>query len=391
MYNLDTIKIIMVKKNIRQVDLLNLISIKTGKTLNKASLSYILANKRIATPEQQELICRALDLSFNTNNNFIRLTKQSRPDHRLLRDSIQQSMKYGIKITPNFAGVIDSINSNANLTQAQKNRRISSLTTFYKLRDINDLVHPTLSVASTNRINYVRPNLIGGIPKDLLSKVILPRKPNTTLFSIDCKQQEPLLLINILDISEIKLLLQTENDVYSAIYRVVYGAPPSEVQRKLIKQMWNALAYGASKYTLIEIAKANNIYIDVDKIHSYFYSIPEYKSFFSGAKTQAKTGNREVVTYFNTYLRTDAPAKSLVSSLANHRIQGTGVDILAFMVEKANILAPGLITPYYTRHDEIILEVNNSIVNANTINYLDSHFTQQIDDWLPFRVSTSPL
>lgn len=391
MYNIELVKAEMSSKNIRQADLLRLIDIKTGEIINKVSLSYILTGKRVATAQQQDLICKALDIPIATRNNFIKLTRQSKANHDLLRSILEQSMQQGIKITSNFNMIFAAINNDTNLTKAQKVNRISSLTTFHKLKDSSDLVYPTLSIATTNRINYVRPNLIGGIPKDLLGKVIMPRKPNTTLYSIDCKQQEPLLLVNILDIKEVKSLMHTETDVYSAIYKIVYNTFPNDTQRQTIKQMWNALAYGANKYTLIQIAKENNTFINVDKIYNYFYSVDAYNDFFCRAKAQAKSGSREVLTYFNTHLRTDAPPKSLARSIASHQIQGTGSDILAFMVEKANTIAPGLISPYYTRHDEIILEVNNSIVNANTIDYLNNQFTQQIEGWLPLRVHTSIL
>ena len=78
-------------------------------------------------------------------------------------------------------------------------------------------VHPQVSLSKTNRINYSSPALMN-IPKPLLWHIIKPNKPGNVLISADIKNQEPSILINILNIESLKEALTDPNGLYEHLF-----------------------------------------------------------------------------------------------------------------------------------------------------------------------------
>ena len=82
------------------------------------------------------------------------------------------------------------------------------------------LVHPTISVTKTNRLTYANPPILG-IPKNILWQVIIPRKTGSKLFSADIKNQEPNIMINMLDAKKLKPALESDRGLYEELFSTV--------------------------------------------------------------------------------------------------------------------------------------------------------------------------
>lgn len=78
-------------------------------------------------------------------------------------------------------------------------------------------VHPNVSLGKTNRINYTDPALMN-VPKRLLWHIVAPREDGNVLFSADIKNQEPSILINLLNIEELKDALMDERGLYETLF-----------------------------------------------------------------------------------------------------------------------------------------------------------------------------
>lgn len=84
-------------------------------------------------------------------------------------------------------------------------------------------VHPTVTLAKTNRINYSSPALMN-IPKPLLWHIIKPNTDGNVLISADIKNQEPNILINILGVDSLKEALDSPNGLYEFIFAKAFKA-----------------------------------------------------------------------------------------------------------------------------------------------------------------------
>lgn len=96
-----------------------------------------------------------------------------------------------------------------------------TIASLIEAQDSNRMIHPVVSVGKTNRINYSAPALMN-IPKKLLWSVIRPRKEGNVLFSVDIKNQEPSILINVLGIDKLKSALLSENGLYETLFSKVF-------------------------------------------------------------------------------------------------------------------------------------------------------------------------
>lgn len=279
------------------------------------------------------------------------------------------------------------------LKSRQCSYRAAQLKTLRSYMTKDNLVHPELNVAKTNRIYYSAPALLN-IPKDILWEVIIPRKENNLLYSIDIRQQEPYIFTHFLDIPELKELLREEPDFYQAVYKAVFKeACPTKLHREDMKHIWNALTYGMGEKGIKQISTC----VDGVKVYKYFNKIPAYNQYKHKCRALAKTYNcQKRLTYFGTPVFADILGAKLPRSLMNIPIQGTGSDILAFLICHLRDMIKeqkleGLIELYYTRHDEIILEVAPQVQHMKIKEYLQEEFTHQVDDWTPFQVKVKEI
>ena len=370
--------------------------------------------------------------------------------------------------------------------------------------DSDNLIHPTVSLSKTNRIQYSKPGLLT-IPKKLLWNIIAPYKSGNRLYSVDIKNQEPNILINMTGADDIKYALDSEEGLYETLFKqcfkpittaniLVDTLPENRVysieelksigtispayyshikpmvydtyyngervtgietvcaggekgvhvklpetvmietingniynvavswesdekkfkksndyelignlegleikvgktERKEFKTAWNAISYGASMFGVKKACKT----IDGKQAYNYITKIEALKNYRKAVEKLAKTGNTRINTIFGTPLDAGYAEdwKKLKRVLLDLPIQGSGADILSLLVEHfyeytKEHKIDKFMSLYYTRHDELIIEVDNDWANEVTdekVEYiLRDMLEHQIDDWTPFKI-----
>lgn len=106
-----------------------------------------------------------------------------------------------------------------------------SLESFTKEMDNENLIHPTITLGKTNRINYSKPGL-STIPKELLHKMIAPYTEGNDLYSVDIKNQEPHILISMTDTVELKHALESDEGLYETVFKECFK--PTAVANVLV-------------------------------------------------------------------------------------------------------------------------------------------------------------
>lgn len=270
---------------------------------------------------------------------------------------------------------------------------IETLVSLKSFRQSDGMIRPVVSVGKTGRINYSDPALMN-IPKKMLWDTVVPSDDNNVLVSVDIKNQEPWILINMLNIQSLKEALKddSEGGLYNSMFRLWFGHEPTPLQRSEFKTAWNALTYGSTKKAVTERCKN----IDGAEVYKKFNGIQELKEYSSECYKKASKGDRTAKTLFGREVYADAGTKSSIQrQLRNLPIQGTGVDILALLVKhfEDTVEELGLVDKiwlYYTRHDEVILEVDGDYFNSTgedkVIEMLRDIFEHKIDDWESFKV-----
>lgn len=384
-----------------------------------------------------------------------------------------------------------------------------SLESILKAADDNKLIHPIVTLSKTNRINYRDPALMN-IPKELLWDIIAPYNSDSTLYSIDIKNQEPGILINMLNAEELKPALESPDGLYENLFKQCFkpftiayilndtlsenrmysideikqigtmppayykpiqpitenvyyndkrvleigvvcsnttkGLEPqlpdtidistedgniyqipviwkdvdkhikksydyelqgelqglevrvSKAERKEFKTAWLAISYGQSAFGTKMACKI----IDGKYAFNYITKVKELKTYRDMIEKVAKQGTATIGTYFGTklYVGEYYDWKELKRKLLDLPIQGTGADILSLLVkhfhdEVKTRQLENDITLYYTRHDEVIVEVKNSLIDkigeeqVETI--LRDIFEHQVDNWTPFHLEVNRI
>lgn len=260
--------------------------------------------------------------------------------------------------------------------------------------DKEGVFRPKITFSKTNRVNYIDPALMN-IPKDLLWKIVKPRKVGNIFISVDIKNQEPWIMINMLGIERLINLIKeikSDEDFYSLVFKDIFGRLPDDEERGEIKICWNALTYGASAAGIKDMCFS----IDTDKVYLYFNSFPEYKRYKGKCFGLAKSGVQCVETYFGTKVWAEDYGSRLQRVLMDIPIQGTGSDILALLIERFDreiygTKYEGEIDIAFTRHDELILEANKDLDLEEVKELLKDIFEHCVDDWVPFRVKISVI
>lgn len=266
---------------------------------------------------------------------------------------------------------------------------------FKSFADKDGLVHPTVTFGKTNRVNYSQPDLMN-IPKKILWDVVVPRGKGNVLISIDIKNQEPWILVNMLGIESLKDIIESSPDsLYDVMIKQWFGSDfqYTKLQRDEFKTYWNALTYGCAK-KLGPIICRN---IDYEVVYKNFKAIQELDEYCKKCRAQGFSGRyRQVKTYFGTEITCDgAKGTKLSNQLMDTPVQGTGSDILALLIEYFQDRAleeqvDQMVWIYYTRHDEIVIEVDFMLIEIKgmdwVLDFLKETFEHKIDNWVPFRV-----
>lgn len=393
-----------------------------------------------------------------------------------------------------------------------------SIKKLIEYRDKDGLIHPMVSVTKTNRISYSNPALMN-IPKPLLWNLVVPMKPGDHLFSVDIKNQEPSILINGLNIEELKPAIRSPKGLYEELYNQIpvtckvnfiittsggrgiidnstlernekipsiYYSPkrpevpvahvimgdgslspaiklidiinvevpagtepeiprtvnvedregnihtvPIKVDttalktskakailsstsgiiettarlegitllcegaiRSEFKKVWNAMTYGASSFGVKKMCHL----VDGDIYFRFISKIDEMARYRTICK---KLANDKVVTsktFFNTPINLGYEDMDRLNRIhMDVPIQGTAADILALLVQHFNeeTKARGIdgdMFIYYPRHDELIIEVSDDLMNRmDIVGELRDLLEHQVDNWVPFKVEISEL
>jgi DNA polymerase I-like protein with 3'-5' exonuclease and polymerase domains len=257
-------------------------------------------------------------------------------------------------------------------------------------------LRPKVSLGKTNRLNYSEPPLMS-IPKTLVWHAIAPRQEGNILISVDIKNQEPWIMINMLNIKMLKEILEESGEgLYEAVFQKIFDRPCTPIERNELKVAWNAMTYGASKIGI----KAMCRHCDGESIYKFFSKIPEFKQYIGRSWGRAKKGVQEVETYFGTKVRANEYGPRLQRVLMDIPIQGTGTDILALLVKRfdSEMEERGLsevIMLVFTRHDELILEVDAEFARKIGLDkikeILADVLEHKVDDWEPFQVKINEI
>lgn len=378
------------------------------------------------------------------------------------------------------------------------------------LSDSDRLVHPEVSLLKTNRISYSKPGLMN-IPKKLLWKLIEPYHKGNILYSIDIKNQEPSILINVTGAESLKGAIMNPDGLYSTMFKLCFkplavanilidtlsenrvytagelrafgtvspltyapvkpdiqnykvngkkiisietkcigskkGIKPSlpdkvkvqledksyeelsvtwdtdevekrykkdkdysvigtlegvevdmsKAERNEFKRAWLAISYGAGK----QLVKKNCRLINGERVYHYITSIDAIKDYRKRVMDLASKGICKINTVFGTPLDAGTTDKQkLKRVMLNVPIQGSGADILSILIRhftkytEAENLTDKLML-YYTRHDELIIEVDRSFYNSAGVNrvewILSDIFEHRIDDWVPFKIEVKQV
>lgn len=273
----------------------------------------------------------------------------------------------------------------------------SSIKQITEHMDSNRILKPEVSRGVTNRFHYRNPGLMS-IPKKLIWEVISPRNEGNVLFSIDIKNQEPWIMINMLGIEDLRNRLSSDNKdgLYNMVSMDILGREPSEIERMEIKKAWNAMSYGASKASISSMCPNT----DGDAIYKYFNSFKEFKDYKGKCIAKGRKGIQTVETYFGNEVTTDKTGSRLGRVLMDLPVQGTGADILALLIEHFDNEADnrglsGIMEFYFSRHDEVIIEVDRGYYETEGLdkvtNILKDIFEHSVDDWEPFTVEIKVL
>lgn len=256
-------------------------------------------------------------------------------------------------------------------------------------------IFPNIDLGATNRVNYTDPPLMN-IPKEILWDVLTPRVDGNYLVSVDIKNQEPTVLINWKNIECLKAKLTSERGLYFEIFVEIFNKEPNDLELKELKTAWLALNYGATKIGIKNICSL----IDGEAVYDYFNSIKEIKRYTGEAYGLSKAKCRVAYTYFGTKLNLSAKdVNSLKRQHLDFPIQGTCSDILSMLVKRFRWYIntynlKDVLSIYYTRHDELIIEVDKTFYEKRNASkdekdhikcLLGDILNHKVDDWVEFK------
>ena len=140
--------------------------------------------------------------------------------------------------------------------------------------------------------------------------------------------------------------------------------------------------------------------IDGSRVYKYITGISAIKNYRSMIDKFAREGNAVIGTAFGSrlYAGDIDDYKRLKRILLDLPIQGTAADILSLLIKhfydytSKNGISD-YISIYYTRHDELILEVDgkwlSEVGESKVESILADMLEHQIDDWTPFKIEIS--
>lgn len=187
-------------------------------------------------------------------------------------------------------------------------------------------VHPEVSLSKTNRINYSSPALMN-IPKPLLWHTIKPIGEDNVLISADIKNQEPNILINMLNAEELKPALTADEGLYEHLFSQPFK-PEAHLTIIVIPGYDEGII-------------SNNQLAEMGNIDPYFYTpkIPKVSTtYYNGVKVRYIDVTNVVVHPGND---TQLPDTVLIETVDNQQHQ---VPVVWETYNKKKLLNPGFIS-----------------------------------------------
>lgn len=163
-------------------------------------------------------------------------------------------------------------------------------------------------------------------------------------------------------------------------------------ERKEIKFMFIASIYGISEMGMRETVK----HLDIPTFTSFFKSIGEYSRYAKEANRMARDKCKHTYTKFGTKIeleKWELNESGLARKFMNYPVQGTGADVMAFILENADRVIKekydGKIKIYFSVYDEVVFEVNKQWmkeVGRDKVSEILKDLVEfQIDDGCPAR------
>lgn len=278
---------------------------------------------------------------------------------------------------------------------------IKNVVSVMSCADQSGLIHPEISFQKTNRVSYKAPALMN-INKEILWDTVKPLKAGNYLWSADIRNQEPWILAHMTGAQRLIDLAAKASEsgcsLYKAVYVDIFGREiESDDAYGEMKMAWNMLTYGGTLQGLQSRCKV----IDAETVYNYFRGVKELSDYRGRTFGLARKNVQSAKTVFGTTVFTDAVGGHLQRSLMDIPIQGTGADILCMLVKhitsELNMMFDSvpIIKVYFTRHDEIIFEVDKDWQDQNGSNAVKELLYElsrhRIDDWTEFGIEVEQL
>lgn len=221
------------------------------------------------------------------------------------------------------------------------------------------------NLSSTYRLVSSNPSL--GNLDSFLKKAIVPRE-GYKLVSLDYKHQEPWIIVNLLENSELKSVLDNSNDFYRGLMKK-FKVVESAENRELMKKVWNTSIYGSS---LNAVKKDGEGWID--DLYEWINGMSEIRSLRDKVERNIRD-KKEVYTKFGLDRRVSYDGKTSIRKAFNYIFQMSASGVLYTGLNNIHsaVRSGGFdkdISVYLTNHDEYILEVSEEWDREDLFSFL---------------------
>lgn len=217
-------------------------------------------------------------------------------------------------------------------------------------------VFPSYSLSSTYRLSSNTPS-IGNLDTSL-RELIVPRE-GCYFVSLDYRQQEPWIIVNLLQDDELMEVLLTSDDFYMGILSR-FEIPETVENREAVKKVWNASIYGSSLDTVLK--KEHRWVVDV---YEWINTNERVLSLRRKVEKNMKE-DKEIYTEFGFRKSVPYSGTRSVRQAFNSIFQMSGAGVLYAGINSIhNAVAlegfTGKLSLVFTNHDEYVLEVSEEL------------------------------
>lgn len=243
-------------------------------------------------------------------------------------------------------------------------------------------IYPHYELSSNKRLSSKNPS-IGNLSKDI-RKYIVPEK-GFKFLSIDFKHQEPWIVINLIEDSELLDLLENNSDFYYSILKK-FNVDETKENRDIMKKLWNSIVYGATRRSIEEKDSW------IDDVYNWINSNERVKSLRSKVENNIKK-DKAIYSIFNLNRSISYEGPHSVREGFNSIFQMTGAGVLYAGLKSIqntvnNRSLNNKIRISHTLHDEYILEISEDMNDDDIKTFIES-LDFKIANWTLPRVEYS--